>query len=110
METRRRLYLLLTVIGALVPSALAVYFVAQNGPDPVLFVEEMFASTAATATLFDALIASVVFWVWLVHEAPVLGIRRWWLLIVANVVVGLSFALPLFLFLREGRRAEAARS
>ena len=62
METRRRLYLLLTVIGALVPSALVVYFVAQNGPDPVLFIEEMFASTAATATLFDALIASVVFW------------------------------------------------
>jgi len=33
--------------------------------------------------------------------------RRWWPFVVANLLVGLSFALPLFLYFRERRRDTA---
>ena len=100
----RRLYLLLAILGGVVPTAFVVYFVADRGFHPILFVEQFFASPIATATFLDVTIASVVFWIWLAREAPAAGVPRWWLFVVANLLVGLCFALPLFLFVREGRR------
>ena len=100
----RRGYLVLTIVGAAVPTALTLYFVAAHGPHPILFLEQMFASTIATATLLDVRIASVAFWVWLSRAAPAAGMTRWWPFVVANLAIGLSFALPLFLYIRETRQ------
>jgi hypothetical protein len=37
----------------------------------------------------------------MVAEANKLEMKNWWLYILASLVVGLSFALPLFLYFRE---------
>jgi hypothetical protein len=47
------------------------------------------------------LVSCVVFVRYLRQEAVRYSIGRWWLYLLALFVVGLSFALPLFLYVRE---------
>jgi uncharacterized protein DUF2834 len=100
---RAAAYLVLTVLGAVVPAAMLGFFVADYGWDVQLLADQLTGSWPACALLADLTIASVTFWVWLGSAAPKAGIRHWWLFIVANLLVGLCFALPLFLYVRERR-------
>lgn len=43
----------------------------------------------------------LVFWVWSFVDARTHHVKQWWLVIPAGFNVGLSLALPLYLFLRE---------
>ena len=60
---------------------------------------------ASFASLGDVIIATVVFWVFVAFEAPRLGLRHAWAPVAASLTIGLSSALPLFLFMRERRLA-----
>ena len=100
---RAGLYRALTVVGAIAPYAVFGVFLAQEGFDLGEFVEQAVTSTTAVMTLADLTIASIVFLVWMWPQAPQLGLRRWWF-VAGNLLVGLCFALPLFLYLREKRR------
>jgi len=56
------------------------------------------------------LISSVVFVGFLLRESRRYSIAHWWAYLVALATVGLSFALPLFLYARERGRETEARS
>jgi hypothetical protein len=47
------------------------------------------------------IVSSIALWVFIFREASKRSIRLWWICLVANLVVGVSLALPLFLWLRE---------
>ena len=49
----------------------------------------------------DLLISVIVFWFFLVTEAKKLNMKNIWVYFVAIFLVGLSFALPLFLYFLE---------
>ena len=49
------------------------------------------------------IVSSAIFWVFVVAEGRRAGVRHLWAPIAANIVVGLSMGLPLFLYLRERR-------
>jgi hypothetical protein len=49
----------------------------------------------------DLLISSVVFWSFLFYEGRRLRMKNLWVYVAANLLVGLSLALPLFLYFRE---------
>jgi hypothetical protein len=49
----------------------------------------------------DVVIASIVFWIFLAKEVKKHMIRFWWISIILNLSIGLSAALPFFLFLKE---------
>ena len=106
----RRLYALLAVLGFVVPYYYFARFLATNGLDLTLIVEQLFANDISTAFAVDLFIAAIVFWVFLVHEARRLTIRYWWLCIPATLLVGLSFSLPLFLWMREGAPERRAKT
>jgi len=55
----------------------------------------------------DVIVSSVVLWVLLFVEGRRAGVRHLWAPIAANLAVGVSLGLPLFLYLRE-RRLEAS--
>jgi hypothetical protein len=103
----KTVYLALAVLGAIVPIALGLVFLKEHGLDGGEAVRQLFGSTASTLAFADLTISSLVFWVWLASEAPRRGIRRWWPFVAANLLVGLSFALPLFLYVRSTRGAGA---
>jgi hypothetical protein len=95
-------FLALAVAGAIGQLTLFGVFVADHGLDPAEFGDQAVASTIAALALADLLTCAVVFLVWLPGEASRVGIGRWWPFVVAGLV-GLCFALPLFLYFRERR-------
>jgi hypothetical protein len=103
---RRSLYLALAVLGAIAPVVLFGVFFAQEGFDLGEMVDQIFGSPASAAVMADVSIASIAFWVWLFREAPRIGVSAW-PYVAGNLLVGLCFALPLFLYVREKRTSGA---
>ncbi len=99
--TIRMFYLAMAVIGTVVPWLLFGSFFARHGPDVPLFVRSLFVNGAAGGFSADVLISIIVFWVWSWRDAARHGVARWWLVLPASALVGLSLALPLYLYLRE---------
>jgi Protein of unknown function (DUF2834). len=97
------LYLLLTIIGAIAPWSFLLKFFLQNGLDLDLFFQNAFANHVASAVAIDLLICADVFFCFSFIELKRLGLSRRWLFVyvVATFGIGLSCALPLFLYWRE---------
>lgn len=95
-------YLIAAIVGAIVPYATYFGYLAQV-PGSSGALSLAWGNPIAAATLADFSISCLVFWPFMFVESRRLAIRHWWLFIVANIVIGLSFALPAFLYLRERR-------
>lgn len=100
---RKHLYLILAVAGFLAPYYFLISFIAAHGLDTKAFVQQLFGTRISTFFAVDLLISSVVFMRYLHQEAGRNHIKHWWLYLIALLTVGLSFALPLFLYARESR-------
>jgi hypothetical protein len=98
---KKNVYIVLCVLGALIPVAVFVPFAVENGLDMGLFVREMFATQVASFLSTDLILSSLALWVFIIFELRKGPIKYWWLAIIANLAAGLSLALPLFLLLRE---------
>jgi hypothetical protein len=100
-SSRERVLLALTVVGFLVPNTMAIVYLADHGLDLGGYFGAWFDSLPAAQLAADLAIAFVAFALWSVWEGRRLGMRHWWIVIPASLLVGLCFALPLFLLLRE---------
>jgi hypothetical protein len=98
---KKTVYIILCVLGALIPLAVFVPFALENGLDMGLFAREMFGTQVSSFLSADLIISSLVLWTFIYFELRKREIRYWWLAIIANIGVGLSLGLPLFLLLRE---------
>jgi hypothetical protein len=99
----RTFYLIAAIAGTVIPWLFFGSFFAANGVDLPLFVSSLWVNGAAGGFSADVLISIGVFLVWSFIDARRHGMRRWWLMLPATCFVGLSLALPLYLYLREGR-------
>ncbi len=97
----KNFYLVMAVFGTLVPWLFFGAFFAQHGPDIPLFLQSLFVNGAAGGFSADVLITILIFWVWSWRDAAERNVSRWWLVLPASFFVGLSLALPLYLYLRE---------
>jgi hypothetical protein len=95
-------YLFAAVIGTVVPYAFFASFISTNGLDIPLFLSSLFVNGASGGFAADLVITSVAFWAWSYFDAKKHNIQWWWI-IPANLLVGLSLALPLYLFFRQDR-------
>jgi hypothetical protein len=102
----RRAYLILAVLGAVVPYALFGPLILQ-GAGVGVWMEQLLGAPAARGLTGDITVSALVFLVWSRVEARRLGMRRWWPYPLVMVTVGLSCAFPLFLWSREGRASGA---
>lgn len=100
MKIPRVIYLIAAVLGTLIPWAFFGAFIASEGLNLTRFIEQLFANNPASGFTADILISSFVFWLWAWYDATQRDIKRWWIIIPANLLVGLSLALPLYLFMR----------
>ena len=98
--SRSSLYLLLAAIGAVLPWVFFAGFFSAEGLAGD-FIGALFANGAAGGFTTDLLISSLVFWMFLFPEARRVGVTAPWLFVVVNLLIGLSCALPLFLWRRE---------
>ena len=99
----RKYYLVATVIGTLWPYYFFGSFAVHNGFDIPLFVQQVVSARASLGFVVDLFISSFVFWPFLFKEAKRLNTLNPWLFVILNLAVGLSCALPLFLYFREKR-------
>ena len=98
---RKHVYLILAVIGFVGPYIFFISFLTANGLNGKAFVQQLFGTPISTFFAVDLLLSSLVFVRYLRQETSRHFIRRWWIYLVALLAVGLSFALPLFLYVRE---------
>ena len=104
--TLKHVYLLLCVLGALWPYQQFIEFVLDNGLDFRLFHDELFGSHASAFFTLDVVVSSIVLWVFVFTEGRRLRMRHLWAPIAANLLVGVSLGLPLFLYMREREMAK----
>ncbi|WP_119153982.1 DUF2834 domain-containing protein [Caldimonas tepidiphila] len=100
--------LALAVLGVVLPwQHNLAYFLAGGSVAPADFFGSAFANELTTAITLDVYLAALTFAVWVGHDegAP----RRRWLYVLACFAIGLSFALPLYLLMRQPRAQAAAR-
>ncbi len=102
----RHLYLGMAFLGAVLPYVFFARFMTSGDTTPGAFVAQLFATPPASGFTTDLLITSVTFWIWSNVEARNRGMRHWWAYVVVNLAVGLSCALPAFLYFREGAPAK----
>lgn len=103
MTTRNNL-LLLTVAGFVVPNVMLGIFIAEHGLDVALYLENWFETLPSSQLVADLTIAFFALVVWTAWDGPRRGVGRWWVVIPASLLVGVCFALPLYLYMRETAR------
>lgn len=86
--------------GIVIPYYFALPFFLIHGPNFRLFVEEIFATRISSFFAADLILSSVIFLGWSRREAREKKVDGWWLVLISNLVVGLSLALPLYLLKR----------
>ena len=100
--SRKLVYLILAVIGFILPYYFLISFLATHGLAARLFLNQLFGTPISTFFAADLLISCVVFIIFLRREAARHAMKHQWAYWIALLTVGLSFALPLFLWAREG--------
>lgn len=101
---RGNLYLLLCVAGTVLPCSQLIPFLRENGLDLHLFFEQLFSTRIGAFFGWDVVVSSVTLWVFVLVEGRREGVKSLWAPIAANLAVGVSLGLPLFLYMRERTR------
>jgi len=97
----RHLYLVLCVLGLLLPYWQFVPWLQVHGFNLSLFVTSLFANRVGGFFGMDVLVSAIVLFVFVGVEGRRLGVPGLWLPVVAVFAVGVSLGLPLFLYLRQ---------
>lgn len=103
----KNVYLVAAVLGAAIPYWFFAQHFAAEGTALMPFVAAVFATPAASGFAADLFISSFVFWLFMFQaggDAP-----KPWPFIVLNLLIGLSCALPAYLYWRaRGAAAESS--
>lgn len=99
----KNLYLTFCVIGTALPYSQLLPFIREHGFNPRLFVEQLFSTPVSGFFGLDVIVSSLVLWAFVYIDGHRYRVKHLWAPIAANLAVGVSLGLPLFLYLREAR-------
>jgi len=101
MSPLRLVFLALAVWGAIHPMYWFVTYMRETGTGLSGLIDAWYVNASTTGLTWDLTIAAIALTVWVLAES--LGRRDWWGLIAipATFGIGVSFGLPLYLFLRS---------
>ncbi len=103
----RRIYLSLCLVGAVIPLAFFVPWLGEHGFDVPLFVTELFSTRIGAFFGADVLVSAIVLLLFIAVDGARAGVAHRWLPVLGTLTIGVSFGLPLYLYLRERARATA---
>ncbi|HKP85825.1 MAG TPA: DUF2834 domain-containing protein [Blastocatellia bacterium] len=95
------LYLILCVLGTVLPCSQLFPFLAEHGFNIPLLIEQLFANRISGFFGLDVIVSSVVLWTFVLTEGRRQRMKRLWVYVVCSLAVGVSLGLPLFLYVRE---------
>jgi hypothetical protein len=99
----KTIYLILCFIGLILTYWQFLPWVAQNGLNMPLFFHLLFANRISAFFGMDVFVSAAALLVFMRTEGSRLHVPGRWIPIVALIFVGVSLALPLFLYMRERR-------
>ena len=98
----KAIYLLLCVLGFALPYWQFIpWILAHHGIPLTLFLTELFANRISAFFGMDVVVSAIVLLVFMRVESSRVKIKHRWLVVPALLLVGVSLALPLFLYMRE---------
>lgn len=95
------LYLVAAILGAALPLSQFIPFLATYGLDLPLLFRQLFQTHISAFFGLDLIVSSLVLWLFVFSEGRRRAMRNLWVYVICNLAVGVSLALPLFLFFRE---------
>jgi hypothetical protein len=99
--TKKNIFLILAIIGFIAP----YFFFLQVPPESVMnisgLIQPLFTNNFMKGIGMDLMVSVTAFWTYVLIEANRLQMKNHWVYPLATLLVGLSFALPLFLYFRE---------
>ncbi len=102
---KKQMYLILAVIGLIVPYYFLIDHFMDYGFDLSQMIEQLFESPISTFFVADVVIAAIVVLIFIVKDSKEIKVKFILVPIIATLFVGVSCGLPLYLFLREIERA-----
>jgi hypothetical protein len=97
----RHFFLVLAVAGAIGPYTALTPWLLENGPDLYLLLDQLFETYVSTAFSIDLIISALTFIVFVWAECRERIVKGAWVAVAGTFFVGLSFGLPLYLWLRS---------
>ncbi|MEJ1931783.1 DUF2834 domain-containing protein [Nostoc sp. NIES-2111] len=97
----KTIYLLLCILGTVLPYSQFLPFLLEHGLNIPLFLEQLFANRISSFFGLDLIVTSLVFWVFVFWEGTRLKMPNLWVYVASNLLVGVSLGLPLFLLMRQ---------
>ncbi|MCU7935282.1 MAG: DUF2834 domain-containing protein [Candidatus Thiodiazotropha sp. (ex Dulcina madagascariensis)] len=94
-------FLVLCLLGILLPLSQFIPWVVDNGVDIPLFFQELFSTRIGGFFGMDVIVSAVVLFVFIFSEGKRLKVNNLWLPVVATLSIGVSLGLPLFLYMRQ---------
>ena len=99
----KHIYLGLCVLGTILPWGAFLPFLRTHGLNPGAFTDQLFSTAVSSFFGWDVIVSSLVLWTLVLVEGRRLEMTRLWAPIAANLLIGVSLGLPLFLYMREVR-------
>ena len=103
------LYLIVAILGTVLPLSQFLPFLATYGFDMPLFFKQLFENRIGAFFGMDVIVSSLALCLFIFTEGPRRGMKNLWVYVICNLTVGVSLALPLFLFFRERKLSSTAR-
>jgi hypothetical protein len=100
----KRAYLALSVIGFVLPYSQFLPWTFKYGLDPTQFLGDLFANRIGGFFGFDVLVSGTALFVFMAYDEQRDSVRNAWIAMIGTVSVGVSFGLPMYLYLREASR------
>lgn len=98
---KKNIYLALALAGIILPYTQFVPWSNANGFNLRLMIGEMFVNQIASGIAIDALLTALVILVFIAFDRKSVRVSYLWLPIAGMFLSGISFALPMYLYLRE---------
>lgn len=99
----RHCYLLLAIVGTLLPYSQFLPWVAAHGLNFSLFFHELFSARISAFFALDVIVSAMVLIPFILLEGQRMDLSRLWLPVIATLFVGVSLGLPLFLYMRQSK-------
>ena len=108
------LFLVLAIAGTIIPLYHFYLFIAKNGFDIPLCFHQMFDTPISSMLSWDLIVSTLVIITFIITEGRRQKMKNTWIYVVLNLGVGVSLALPAFLYFRltkiEQRNRKMSRS
>ena len=97
----KRLYLTLAILGLIIPYSEFIPFIFENGLNVELILSQMFAPRISSFFSWDVIISAIVLMSFIGFEYKKSGNKKYLWAVLGTCSVGVSFGLPLFLYLKD---------